>query len=89
MTRSMLLPLVGHPIAVAYANSADDRQQLEQSRAQIDSLQIAFADDERLRFEPDDGIPDYADDYVQLVIKHGERQAMIDWLALKPEEPAQ
>lgn len=86
---SILLSLVGYPIAIAYAETNDERRELLAARHLQEELFHASIADERMRFDPDNGIPDYVDDYVQLVIKHGERQAIIDWLALKPEAAAQ
>ncbi|MCB1626873.1 MAG: hypothetical protein KDI48_04025 [Xanthomonadales bacterium] len=86
---SMVVAQIGYLIAMAYAESDESRRQLAHERAQLRALQDAFAADERLRFEEDDIFPDYADDYLQLIVEHGERQAMIDWLASAPDAQKQ
>ena len=85
----MVVAQIGYLIAMAYAESDESRRQLAHERAQLRALQDAFAADERLRFEEDDIFPDYADDYLQLIVEHGERQAMIDWLASAPDAQKQ
>ena len=80
---------IGYSIAMAYAESDESRRQLAQERAQLRALQDAFVADERLRVESDDIFPDCADDYLQLIVEHGERQAMIDWLASAPPRQAE
>ncbi|MCB1642330.1 MAG: hypothetical protein KDI37_11400 [Xanthomonadales bacterium] len=86
---SMGVAQIGYSIAMAYAESDESRRQLAQERDQLRALQDAFVADERLHFERDDIFPDYADDYLQLIVEHGERQAMIDWLASGPDAQKQ
>ncbi len=78
-----ILPaMLGNMVGQAYALDESERALLVEQEAHTRALMAAFRADKRLQAAPtNDGLPNDVDDYLQLVIEHGEREAMIRWLA--------
>lgn len=83
----MLTAMLGNMVGQAYALDDKQRSLLVEQEAHSRALMAEFTADKRLHAAPsNDGVPNEVDDYLQLVIEHGEREAMIRWLA--SAEPA-
>lgn len=79
---SLLSGVLGNAVAKAYALDDEERARLAEREAVDRSLMTAFHADQRLLAPPgNDGLADDYDDYLQLLITHGAREAMIRWLA--------
>ncbi|MCB1607031.1 MAG: hypothetical protein KDI71_08675 [Xanthomonadales bacterium] len=81
----VLSGMIGNELAQAYTLDDSERRELIEWEAEQRELRTQFSADPLHLMKPtEDGFPDQADDFLQLWIKHGEREAMIRWLATRP-----
>ena len=83
----MVSALVGNNIARAYAADEQERAAFAEAEARDKALHERFSAHPTITFRANDArLPEAYGPYLQLVIEHGEREAMIRWLA--SQEPS-